>query len=82
MTGTPRASTSPGVDGCSIPTYAVPARKLALGFARFITGEGLAPARAAAARRLVDACTAEPFMVAGTGRFDTEALSLFGGACS
>ena len=33
-----------GTDGCSIPTYAVPLRALALGFARFGTGAGLAPA--------------------------------------
>jgi len=68
----------PAVDGCSIPAYAIPLDKLALAFARLVTGEGLAPQRAAAARRLVDAATAEPFMIAGTGRFDTEALELFG----
>lgn len=68
-----------GIDGCSAPAYAIPLEKLAYGFARMVTGDGLAPKRAAAARRLIDACTAEPFMVAGTGRFDTEALTLFGG---
>jgi L-asparaginase II len=68
----------PAVDGCSIPAYAIPLDGLALAFARLVTGEGLAPKRAAAARRLIDACTAEPFMIAGTGRFDTEALTLFG----
>src|SRR5271165_4316583 len=31
-----------GVDGCSIPTYAISLGKLALGFARFATGLGLA----------------------------------------
>jgi len=68
----------PAVDGCSIPAYAIPLDKLALAFARLVTGEGLAPQRAAAARRLVNAVHAEPFMLAGTGRFDTEALELFG----
>src|SRR5665213_2658627 len=68
----------PAVDGCSIPAYAIPLDKLALAFARLVTGEGLAPGRAAAARHLIDSCTAEPFMIAGTGRFDTEALTLFG----
>ena len=68
----------PAVDGCSIPVYAIPLENLALAFARLVTGEGLAPMRAAAARRLVEACTAEPFMIAGTSRFDTEALELFG----
>jgi L-asparaginase II len=64
-----------GVDGCSIPTYAVPLDRLALGFARFITGGGLSPSRAAAARRLASACMAEPWMVAGTGRFCTAAMT-------
>ncbi len=65
-------------DGCSIPTYAIPLDRLALAFARFVTGEGMSPARARAAARLRAACTAEPAMVAGTGRFCTRVLSLFG----
>ena len=40
-----------GTDGCSIPTYAIPLRNLAHGFARMATGAGLEPVRAAAARR-------------------------------
>ncbi len=67
----------PGVDGCSIPAYAIPLHNLALGFARLVTGKGLPPQRAAAARRIVAAYFAEPFMVAGTGRFDTEILTRF-----
>ncbi|WP_048646094.1 asparaginase [Nitratireductor soli] len=60
-----------GTDGCSIPTYAVPLRNLAHGFARMTTGVGLAPARAAASKRILSACMAEPFQVAGTDRADT-----------
>ena len=59
-----------GTDGCSIPTYAVPLKSFALGFARMATGRGFAPQRAKAAKRLLDACMAEPFLVAGTGRAD------------
>jgi L-asparaginase II len=59
-----------GTDGCSIPTYAVPLRSFALGFARMATGRGFAPERAKAAKRLFVACMAEPFLVAGTGRAD------------
>jgi len=59
-----------GIDGCSIPTYAVPLTSFALGFARMATGRGFAPQRAKAAKRLLDACMAEPFLVAGTGRAD------------
>src|SRR5690606_6763119 len=59
-----------GTDGCSIPTYAVPLRSFAAGFARMATGNGLGPVRAKAAQRLLSACMAEPFLVSGTGRAD------------
>ncbi|MFC6487575.1 asparaginase [Nitratireductor sp. GCM10026969] len=71
MTGVAHGMDACGTDGCSIPTYAVPLKKLAHGFARMATGTGLARERAAAARRIVTACMAEPFYVAGTDRADT-----------
>lgn len=64
-----------GVDGCSVPTWALPLSALARGFARLGTGEGMTPSRARAARRLLDACFAHPVLVAGEGRFDTIAMS-------
>lgn len=67
-----------GIDGCSIPTFAIPLRSLAQGFARFGTGHGLAPARAAAAARIRASVAAHPFMVAGTGRFDTDVMLALG----
>jgi len=67
-----------GTDGCSIPAYAIPLRHLALGFARFGSGHGFGPARAAAARRIRSAVAAHPFMVAGTGRFDTLLMQALG----
>jgi len=63
-----------GVDGCSVPTWSLPLRALAQGFARIGSGEGLAPARAIAAARLLGACFAAPELVAGEGRFDTIAM--------
>ena len=68
-----------GRDGCSIPTWAIPLAAIARGFARLVTGEGLAPARAAAGRLLIEAAIAEPFMIAGTGRFCTEFIEACGG---
>jgi len=59
-----------GIDGCSIPTYAVPLKSFAQGFARMATGRGFLPERAKAAKRLLSACMAEPFLVAGTGKAD------------
>ena len=67
-----------GIDGCSIPTFAVPLRHLAHAFARVGTGTGLSPGRAAAAQRLRAAVAAAPFMVAGTGRFDTRVMERLG----
>jgi L-asparaginase II len=60
-----------GIDGCSVPTWALPLAALARGFARLSTGEGLEPSRARAVKRLVEACFAAPLLVAGEGRFDT-----------
>lgn len=54
-----------GIDGCSVPTWAIPLKNLALGFARFSDPGN------AAARRIIAAVRAHPFMVAGTGDFDT-----------
>lgn len=63
-----------GIDGCSIPAFAMPLRGLAAGFARLGTGTGLGPERARAARQIVEACMAEPFYVAGTRRACTEIM--------
>lgn len=65
-----------GVDGCAAPTYAVPLRRLAHGFARMATGAGLGPERARAASRLIAACMAEPFYVAGSRRVCTALMEL------
>jgi L-asparaginase II len=67
-----------GTDGCSIPTYASPLDRLALAFARIGTGEALPADRAAAAKRLRQAVAAQPFMVAGTRRFDTIVMQALG----
>ena len=67
-----------GTDGCSIPTQAAPLALVAKGFARFGSGERLGPERARAAARIRAAAAAHPFMVAGTGRFCTEIMRIFG----
>jgi len=78
MTRTKLDVSNRGIDGCAIPTYAIPLSALAGAFARFGTGIGLAPQRAAAARRLRAAVAAQPFFVAGTDRFDTRAMEVLG----
>jgi L-asparaginase II len=56
------------IDGCSVPTWAMPLSAMAAGFARLTQ-----PGEAAAAR-LIAAVRSAPFMVAGTGRFDTRLM--------
>lgn len=57
-----------GVDGCGIPTFAVPLSAVAVGMARLADPSRLAPRRAAACRRIQTAMRAHPHLVAGTGR--------------
>ena len=77
-TGFDLANTARGTDGCSIPTYAIPLRHLARAFARVGTGTGLSNSHAQAARRLRAAVAKAPFMVAGSGRFDTRVMQQLG----
>ncbi len=59
-------------DNCGVPTFALPLRGLATGFARLATGEGLSDEMGSAAIRIRDVMRDHPFLVAGTGRLDTE----------
>jgi L-asparaginase II len=77
-TGCALDSAPMGIDGCSIPTFGVALTQLAHAMARVATGQGLTPGRAAAASRLRKAVAAAPFMVGGSGRFDTRVMTLFG----
>jgi L-asparaginase II len=60
-------------DGCGVPVFAMPLGNLALGFARLAAGghEDFPDDLNAAMRRVRDAMRDHPYMVAGTGRFDT-----------
>jgi L-asparaginase II len=78
MTGATLSDDRCAIDGCSVPTWAIPLQNLAHAFAKFGTAHGLAPERARAAARLRAACAQKPWHVAGTGRFCTEIMQLFG----
>ncbi len=78
VTGARLEAANRATDGCSIPTFAVPLTALAHGFARFGSGRGLGPARAAAAARLRRAVAAHPERVAGETRFDTGLMQALG----
>lgn len=76
LTGTKLSEENCGTDGCSIPTYAIGLKKIAHGFAKMTTGEGISSARHNASTRLINACMAEPFFVAGTGRACTKIMEM------
>jgi L-asparaginase II len=61
-------------DNCGVPAFALPLRSFATGLARIATGEELPDQLVDAVLRIRDAMRAHPFMVAGTGRFDTELM--------
>ena len=56
------------VDGCSVPTWAMPLHNMALGFSK-LCDETYAPFQ-----RIIRAVRNHPFMIAGTGRFDTQVM--------
>lgn len=64
-------------DGCGVPVFALPLGNLALGFARLAAdSEDFPEDLAEAVHRIRDAMRRYPFMVAGTGRFDTELMKV------
>ncbi len=71
LCGTDADSFPYGTDGCGIPTLATPLRSLARAMASMADPSRLSSKRAEAAGRIRAAMNAEPFMVAGTGRFCT-----------
>lgn len=64
-----------GIDGCSVPTWALPLNRLAGVFACLASGDGVPPARQAAVSRVLKACWAEPELVAGHGCAETVVLA-------
>jgi L-asparaginase II len=68
-----------GIDGCSAPVHAMPLYNAALGFARLCDPRSLPVDRAAACRRITASMMANPFMIGGTGRFDTRLMEICSG---
>ena len=69
-----------GGDGCGVPSFGMPLRSLATGFARLATGS-LTGDLAAAAERVRGAMREHPYMVGGTERFDTAVMGGTGLVC-
>lgn len=68
-----------GIDGCSVPNWAMPVKSLAFAYARLAAGKGFSTGRIAAMARILDSAWAEPELAAGIGRLDTHVLGSFKG---
>lgn len=64
-----------GVDGCGVPVHGMPLRSMATLYARLAAPQGDDEVHRAAVRA-VDAMRAEPYMVGGRGRLDTDLMSV------
>ena len=78
LTGASLSSQMCGTDGCSVPTWAAPLKSFADGFARMATGKNLDQKTRQATNRIFDAIVENPFLVGGSGTFDTEVMEHFG----
>jgi L-asparaginase II len=74
LTDTRPETTPAGIDGCGIPTFALPLTALATAMARLATPKVLDGARADAARAIVAAMRRHPELVAGSGRLCSEIM--------
>ncbi len=68
------------VDGCGIPVFATTLATAARAFARFATLRGFEPGDRQALLTVRNAMAAEPWLVAGSGRFDTDLMAAGGGS--
>ncbi len=71
MTGMEAGQVVVGIDGCSVPTFAIPLYNTALGFARVADPSRLPERRANALRHIFHAMSTFPEMISGPDGFDT-----------
>jgi L-asparaginase II len=79
MCGMEPSQVEVGVDGCSVPTFAVPLQRAAWAMAKVCDPSTLSETRATACRKITHAMTTNPRMVAGLGRFDTALMEVADG---
>lgn len=68
-----------GIDGCSVPVFYLPLFNMALSYVKLTNPDAFDIHFAKASRRIVEAMTSHPEMVAGTGGFCTELMRHTGG---
>ncbi len=75
----PAEQISVGVDGCSAPVFSMRVRNLAVGFKNLAIPQSKDARTRQALRRIKEAMTTHPFLVAGEGRFDYDFMRSFPG---
>lgn len=75
MAGLPKDALAIGIDGCSAPNWSAPLYSVALAYARLMDPSGLPAAQAGACQQVRDAMLANPDMVGGPRRFDTDLMN-------
>jgi L-asparaginase II len=75
FTGERRDEIGIAVDGCGVPVFYVRVQSVATAFARLATGECVDARFAEAAGWVRAAMMAHPFLLAGSGRFDTQLMT-------
>jgi len=78
MTGCDLGRAPRGIDGCSVPVWAMPLGNLALAMARMADPSDQPEVRQAAVKRIREAIAAEPFYLHGSGAFATDVISSAG----
>ncbi|MDZ4842659.1 MAG: asparaginase [Hyphomicrobium aestuarii] len=79
LSGYPTAAMEIGMDGCAVPTFALPLADLARLYAQIADSSAQTGPRREAIRRVLAACWAEPELVSGAGRTDTVVMSALPG---
>lgn len=74
--GLPPEGIVPGIDGCGVPCFGTSLFHLAWAFARLMDPSAIGEPHASAARAVRSAMTDHPYLVAGTGRLDTELMEV------
>lgn len=78
MTGCDLSRAPRGIDGCSVPVWAMPLGNLALAMARMADPSDQPETRQLAAARIRAAMAAEPFFIHGSNAFGTDVIAAAG----
>lgn len=79
LSGIPQGQLRVAVDGCGVPTFAMPLVNMAVAFARYTTARATDAGHGPALARLRSAMLANPLLIAGSDRLDTAFMRAFEG---